>query len=281
VRNPLYTIYRWLLFKGGDLRWLGWRGFPFVATWDPHRPEVTGYELAQALRVAVPGDIVLLRHEGFLSNLGIGGAMVHAALCIGDDEVVEAVSDDEGGVVKRHLLDCLHDADKAMLIRPDLSFDAVARAIEIARKLVGFHYDVFFDFWRCDFFANVVIQNPQNAKDIVRFCCTAIPYFCYRDERAHLGLYRERNQTWTTWLLSLLGLRVGDKVVRADAYITTNSEIVWASAGATSKWFEQRGAEERVYVTVDMAHGKEATNSCTGKQRLYGEPSVNAGRRTR
>lgn len=244
--NPLRILWRFLVFKIGDTRWLGWKNFPAIVTWDANctDPKINGYEVADAAAQLRPGDIIILRHENFLSNIGIGGAMIHAALYVGNNEVIEALSDDQGGVVKRHVFDTLR-ADKALVLRPDLDAFKIVEAVGAARTLEGFLYDIYFDF-NTEEEQKLIARDAEKAKaGAVRFCCTEIPHYCYLDHVEELQLYRTANRTLSTRLLNLVGLGIGGALITADMYVEANFKIVWASAGCTEAWFRARGCSEK------------------------------------
>lgn len=250
MKNPLTVIYKFLVFKAGDTRWLGWRNFPFVATWDVCKPEIKGEEVQTALRRARKGDVLVLRHDGFVSNFGIGGAMIHAALCIGEDHVIEALSDDEGGVVKTHLSDCLQ-ADKAMLLRPiNLCDITVNQAVATAHSILGFKYDIFFDFNTEEERESIRNDHIAAKAGTVKFCCTEIPHYCYLDSVQSLDLYRTRNSGLVTKLLTFMGLAMGDTLITADMYLEANFEVVWASKGCTPEWFSSKKCCEETLARV-------------------------------
>jgi hypothetical protein len=239
------NAYRWIIFKTGDIRWLGWRAFPFVITWDPKSPEIKGDEVAEAIKIAQPGDVLVVRHDGYLSNRGIGGAMVHAALCVGGDYVVEAVSDDEGGVRRAHLIDVLQ-SDKAVLLRPKyLSKEQLLDALLDIHAIVGCKYDVYFQF-NSEEERLLFKADPEGSKKKAKFCCTEIPHFTYIEHVDKLQIYRETNPKFLAKVLRFFGLPVGEKLITADMYIEAEFEVVWASKGCTVNWFERMGASEKL-----------------------------------
>lgn len=250
MRNPFYNIFRWIVFKVGDTRWTGWKHFPFVVEWDAYRAAINQYEIHEAMKVIRPGDVIVLRHNGFLSNVGIGGAMIHAAVCIGNDECVEALSDDEGGVCRRHVADTLH-ADLAMILRPDVGPFEITEAIAIAKSIVGFKYDVLFDF-STEEERDYIRAHPEEAKaGDVKFCCTEVPFFCYLNSVAKLDLFRVRQCSLLQKVLSLIGLNTGTQVVTADIYVQSSGfRIVWASKLCTPDTFERMGCSEKFIYRV-------------------------------
>jgi hypothetical protein len=246
--NIIHNAYRLLVFKVGDTRWCGWKHFPFIVTWDAVTPRVTGDEMANVERIIKRGDVLLMTADGYASNLGIGGGLIHAALVVDDaGHIVEALSDDEGGVVKRHVLDSIRHADRLVIVRPDLHPLEVDAGINEALTLAGLRYDIYFSF---------DIQEEREAlkkgdRASVRVCCTEVPYFAYYNHVVHLGLYRQVKKTFLQGVLRLLGLVVGEKVLTADDILAAEGmKLVWLSSGATPAWFATKTTNERLLQKV-------------------------------
>jgi hypothetical protein len=240
VDAPLpFRILRWLIFWVGDTRKIS--HFPFV-TWDVHDHKIDLNEvMLEAVPLLQPGDIVLHRDDGFLSNLFIGGAMIHAGIYLGGQQLVEAVSE---GVLKRHVGHILY-SDRACILRPrfadpEAREKAVAEAIEWAEKIVDFPYDVLFQF-NGQKERNLVAEHGKGAINKgVRFCCTEIPYFCYYPHRKELGIKRVRNVNFLTRFLSLFGLSPGRVVIAADMYLSASFDLIWCSRQLTAEWGKKR-----------------------------------------
>lgn len=240
IDPPLpFRILRWLVFWVGDTRRIA--HFPWI-TWDVHQHRIDLNEvMLEAVPLLEPGDLVLHRDDGFLSNAFIGGAMIHAGLYVGGQQVVEAVSE---GVVKRHAGHILY-SDRACILRPRFPDGvsrekAVAEAIEWAEKIVGFPYDILFQFNGQKERELVARHGKDAPKKGVRFCCTEVPYFCYYTYREALGIKRTRNVTFLTRLLSLVGLSPGRAVINADMYMTAGFDLVWCSRELTVAWSKKR-----------------------------------------
>lgn len=122
-------------------------------------PKLTGSNKRSVLNAILPGDVILLRHDAPVSGLFIKGQFKHAALYVGDGQVIHVVGD---GIKKVELLDLLQ-ADAVALVRPDdkttISL-AIARAFEQLAKGVKYDYD--FD------------MNSS-----VEFYCSEFTDFCY------------------------------------------------------------------------------------------------------
>lgn len=248
--NPplLFRAFRWVVFWVGDTRKIS--HFPWV-TWDVHEHKIDLNEvMLEALPLLRPGDIVLHRDDGFLSNLFIGGAMIHAGLFVGGQQIVEAVSD---GVIKRHAGHILF-SDRACILRPRLPEEkreqAVAEAVALAEKIVGFPYDILFDFNGRRERALVEQHGKDAVKKGVRFCCTEVPYFCYGAYTKDLRIVRRRNVSLATKLLSLLGLSPGKAIVAADMYFTANFDLIWCSRHFTVDWCRKRRASQGMLEAV-------------------------------
>lgn len=246
----LANIYKWVIFKTGDTRWLGLKHFPFVVTWDVTKPEIKGEERRKAESIIKPGDVIILRHDGYASNAGIGGAMVHAAIAISSTTVVEALSDDEGGIVITDINDILM-ADKAMILRPqDLTQKEIDNAINWANQIRGFYYDIYFNFNSENERLEILTNFEQAKKGKVKFCCTEVPHFCYLDVKDKLRLYRKRNPKTLAKIMSWFGAPMGEDILTSDMYISANFNIVWASRGTTHTWFEEMGCDESIVAKV-------------------------------
>jgi hypothetical protein len=237
----MFRLFRRLVFLMGDLRWLGWDKFPFCLGWYSYEEKIDLNEvIREALPLLQPGDVVLHRDEGFLSNVFIGGGMIHAGIYVGDGQLVEAISE---GVVMRHAAHILY-SDRACILRPKVGNDVKVAAIEWANRIVGFAYDYLFDF-NCQKNRELIKEHGKDAREKgVRFACTEVPYFCYYDAAPEMGIFRRRNVTLVTRILSWIGLSPGEAVVDADMYVKSQMDLVWCSKCFTPEWCEARGCDE-------------------------------------
>lgn len=237
----MFKAFRWIVFLMGDLRWLGWKKFPFCLGWYSYESKIDLNEvLRDAIPMLKPGDVILHRDEGFISNVFIGGAMIHAGLYIGDGQVVEAISE---GVVRRNAAHILH-SDRAIILRPNVVPDARVQAIEWANRIVGFGYDFLFEFNGMKE-RELIREHGKDARKLgVRFACTEVPYFCYLDFVRTMGISLRRNVTVLTRLVSLVGLRPGAAVVDADMYVNADMDIVWCSRKMTPEYCASMGCDD-------------------------------------
>jgi len=100
-----------------------------------------------------PGDVIITRHAKALTNLFMPGFWPHAAFFVGPQEqrepemcVLEARKD---GVLLRPLHDTL-SVDAFVVLRPNLSAESVAKAIDRAFMHEGKMYNFDFDFFNSD-----------------------------------------------------------------------------------------------------------------------------------
>jgi len=213
-------------------------------------------EFAEIIPSLEPGDVILHRDDRFGAvNWFIGGVMIHAGIYVGNDLVVEAVSE---GVKERHVRHIL-ESDYTMVVRP-IGLSKYARdrvnhdAVNKARAIVGCDYDPLFDFCDAVEFEQIAcIQRgyvshrwAHVAREAgITFCCTEIPYFCFYPVREQLGLFRRRNVSLFVKFLKWLGLHPGEAVIDADMYVTAHGfDLIWCSNSATPQWSAKAGASE-------------------------------------
>jgi hypothetical protein len=138
--NLLQTsAFRKFIFWIGNVRKLS--TFPWV-TWDNHTPKVSHEKIDEIKKLIKPGDVGLHRDIGFLSNLFIPGKFKHAWIFVDQDEIIEATKE---GVLQKS---CRYPmrTDDLVILRPKLSLKARKEAVKKALNIVGFKYDVEFEF---------------------------------------------------------------------------------------------------------------------------------------
>lgn len=95
------------------------------------------------LKHAQPGDVILTRTLGEITNFAIKGFFKHAAMYVGGNNVCESISPE---TCTTNIYDFLMSKDAVCLLRPNwLSIGERQRAAEIMLKLCGLPYDYMFD----------------------------------------------------------------------------------------------------------------------------------------
>jgi hypothetical protein len=123
---------------------------------------IKGYHQREILNVIEPGDILLNRHDGFITNIGIPGYFSHASICTSKDEVIEMRGN---GIEKNDILtfmDC-DDIEVLRFIGEDAPIRRDKAVAQAKMKYIDkIQYDYEFDF-----------------DDSVKFSCTELVDFCY------------------------------------------------------------------------------------------------------
>ncbi|MGI9427715.1 MAG: YiiX/YebB-like N1pC/P60 family cysteine hydrolase [Bythopirellula sp.] len=133
--QAIYAIQSWVS------RWVGQ-----LSMHPSHRPALPESIKADFLKVLQPGDVLVTRKEHSFTNYFLPGYWPHVALYIGAGQVIEALADG----VRLRSVESPFAVDALAAIRPLLSTDQVAEAIQRAHTHVGKPYDFDFDFTRAD-----------------------------------------------------------------------------------------------------------------------------------
>jgi uncharacterized protein YycO len=97
-----------------------------------------------------PGDVILTKSDGHLSNLTNIGYWKHALICVSGErfkqDIVEAIGK---GVVRRSLIEMLASKDRIIILRPTSKLienkEQTQKSIEFVLNQVGKPYDYKFD----------------------------------------------------------------------------------------------------------------------------------------
>ena len=116
---------------------------PLFILYKPRLHKLKGHEIRVILKNLKKGDILLRRFHGFLNTVLTPGFWGHAALYIGGDKVVHALSQ---GVVKEDLLDFCRCDDIAIVRVKKMKNDNIKRALNIAENMVNSNTEYDFDF---------------------------------------------------------------------------------------------------------------------------------------
>jgi hypothetical protein len=107
--------------------------YPMFVTYKPSMHKIKGNEIRDVMKKVKPADILLRRFDGYLNTL-LTGYWGHAALYVGYDDVIHAVSK---GVICDDILDFCRADSICILTRKDRTVENVEEAIACARSLVN------------------------------------------------------------------------------------------------------------------------------------------------
>jgi hypothetical protein len=139
--KQLYNIKSKFIAWVADIRIYAWPMF-FIFAGDSHY-KIKGPDQRKILTLLKPGDILLRRYNHYLGSLTIKGYWSHAALYVGDDQVIHMLAE---GTVKEDILTFMR-CDNIMILRLK-DTDVPVKAIEKAYKFLkeGIEYDYDFDY---------------------------------------------------------------------------------------------------------------------------------------
>jgi len=126
------SLPKWMLKLTGDIYLFK---FPMWFSYKPSHHKVKGYQVRKIIDIINPGDILLRRYDGYLSTLFTPGFWAHAALCVGDNNIIHAIGE---GVIEEDILDFCR-CDSICLLRPKVEFNIKNEAINNAVKLKTNH----------------------------------------------------------------------------------------------------------------------------------------------
>jgi len=115
--------------------------------------------------IAQPGDVLLSRMNGELSNVAIEGYWGHAAMFLGGEipTIIDSVAE---GVRERDLFDFILSKDNAVLLRPNLPEKTRYAAACIAIQFVGRPYDFLFETTTDAFYCSELVWASLNQASI-------------------------------------------------------------------------------------------------------------------
>jgi len=114
--------------------------FPMWFSYKPSHHKVKGFQVRRILDLVHPGDILLRRYNGYLNTFFTPGFWGHAALYVGDNNIIHAVGE---GVIEEDILD-FSRCDSVCLLRPRVEFneknDAITKAINLKNNHTQYDY---------------------------------------------------------------------------------------------------------------------------------------------
>lgn len=130
LRSTLVKMFRPFSAITGKISW------PCKAKIHPKTAEII-------LRIVEPGDVLVLKKRGHMSNLFIPGFYKHAAIVTGNPWIVDAVAPEVRII---HGLDLLTQYDHCALLRPNfLTLEEKEISARTAKKFIGKPYDFSFE----------------------------------------------------------------------------------------------------------------------------------------
>jgi hypothetical protein len=114
-----------------------------------HTAKLKGPDVREIIETLEPGDIVLNRHDHYVSSLFIGGDFSHAGLCVAKDRIIHVGIN---GITEEDILTFTR-ADAFAIIRSkdrELANIAIERAYKYLEEGVQYDYD--FDKYSDDYF---------------------------------------------------------------------------------------------------------------------------------
>ncbi|TWU60581.1 hypothetical protein Poly51_08590 [Rubripirellula tenax] len=133
--RSVYAIQEW-----------GSRLVSSISTKPGHVARLPAHVADAIAAIIQPGDVFVTRKEAAVTNYFLPGFWPHAAMYVGNDQVVESLKDG----VRVRTMDSPLGNDAIALIRPTLPAPQIDQAIRRAHSHVGKPYDFDFDFTRSD-----------------------------------------------------------------------------------------------------------------------------------
>jgi len=106
--------------------------------------KLKSFDFKKTIEAMQPGDAILSHVSGVASNAIVPGYWKHIAFVVTGSSVIEAIGN---GVVETDLLDFIMTKDAIKIVRPIFATAEVkARAVAIARGLIGLPYDYLLEY---------------------------------------------------------------------------------------------------------------------------------------
>ena len=136
----MLTIPKWILKFIGNIH------ISKTPLWISYKPEyhkITGSEIRNVLDKLQLGDILLNRHDGYLSTIVTPGIWAHAALYVGNNKVIHSIG---SGVQEDDILHFCRCDSIAVLRIPHINVSEVSNIVKKAAAMKNNHVKYDFDF---------------------------------------------------------------------------------------------------------------------------------------
>lgn len=140
---------------------------PFFYIYNPRTFEIKGKHYYEARKLIQPGDILLRGYNQYLDGYFIPGTYSHAAIYIGEEKIIHAMTPD----VQYTDLVTFMRCDRIAIVRPNIP---TKKAIKTAKKALGTPYD--YDF---------IFEDDSVEKRF--FSCSELVYYCYKEHLTKLN----------------------------------------------------------------------------------------------
>jgi hypothetical protein len=195
------SFFRSFIFWLGAIRRL--KKFPWL-TWDQREPTITHDEIDAIELLIQPGDVGVHFDWGYLSNLFIPGQFKHVWIHVDQHTVIEALAP---GVLHHSCHTPLY-TDSLVILRPKVSVEVKAAAVQRALDIVGFNYDVAFDF-------NLSAEFKHLNKHDQAFSCIEVVAYAYYPQFDELGF------KWVE--------HMGKQVIYPSTVVNPAWDVVWSN----------------------------------------------------
>jgi len=191
------SIYKKCVAVFGDIKCFP---YPLYLVYDPTDYFVTTEDYEFFSSNLIKGDIILRTYDHYLDSSIIPGFYSHAALYIGDGELVHSCG--HTGVSKISPFE-FAKCDGLAIVRPKVGYAAINRACKYVLNQLGKQYDYWFNY-----------DNEET------YCCTELIYWAYENILS----------TKPIMLKKFFGL-AKQEVIAPDAYLIDDKcELIWESS---------------------------------------------------
>jgi len=133
----------WYKIKSAVIGWFGdikIYKYPFFILFGHTAYQIKGHHQRQILDTLKPGDVFLRRYNNYLSGLMIPGYFTHAAIYVGDNQIIHLLGD---GICKEDILTFMRCDNIVVLRYKDQSVidNVIKKAYEQLNKQVEYDYD--------------------------------------------------------------------------------------------------------------------------------------------
>jgi uncharacterized protein YycO len=168
--------------------------YPFFIEISPKSFDLKGKDYHEIKKIIKPGDILIRKHDNYLSNYLIPGEFSHAGIYLGDkiesgegygEAVIHASASHEKVEIETLAQWLRTDKVEVLRVPNNVAQKDIDLAIETAIKTIGLPYDFCFQFSEYEKFScsELVYYSFSHIKEIIGF---------YQRETKYLGLFDQK-----------------------------------------------------------------------------------------